>query len=204
MLRKNWLKFSTLSAYLIFLFSLVIALPIYAVDLSSVRLSNVPGLAIEVPDYIPKCIGDGAYLIFAAHYIITYFICIFLIMHNVTYLRRVNKNSWFTSLFPFLCENIKIEYSFAYKMKLITFICTYIILVPIFITGIVFQFIFISVGYPKRIYISIPLISFTACTILSLIIFFFISILVFQDGKKLYLASKQNKSADKSFTYWIK
>ncbi|WP_324672604.1 hypothetical protein U5U50_02840 [Mycoplasma sp. 888] len=204
MLRKNWLKFSTLSVYLILLFSLVVALPIYAVDIYSIRWSDVPGLAIDVPPYIPESIGDGAYLMFLQDYLITYFICIFIIIHNVIYLRKVNKNNWFTSFFPFLCENIKIQYSFAYKMKLIAFICTYIIVVPIFITGIVFQFIFNSFGYLLLRRISTPIISWATCTILSLITLFFICILVFQDGKKLFLVTKQNKSANKSFTYWIK
>ncbi|UUM20350.1 hypothetical protein NPA13_02760 [Mycoplasma sp. 2045] len=182
MLRKNWLKFSTLSAYLIFLFSIVVALPIYAIDLYKTSLPHLP-------EGIHKTYSDGAYLFFAGDYLFTYFICIFIIVHNVIYLRKVNKNNWFTSFFPFLCENIKIQYSFAYKMKFIPFICTYIIVVPIFITGIVFQFIFNSFGL--NAYISMPLIASVAYIILSIIIFFFICILVFQDGKKLYLTNKE-------------
>ncbi|MFV8472532.1 hypothetical protein [Mycoplasma sp. SH20] len=184
MWRKNWLKFSTLCVYLVILFSIIIALPIYYLDLVP---SEWPGL----PEGIHKHYGGGELYIFK-DFGFWYILSLFILTNNIVYL-RLNKNSWFTCLLPFFAETIKIEYSFSYKMKFITFLFVYGFIAIILITGTVLQFVFIFIKtYPVN---SITIIALVTSIFMALTIFIFICILVFDGYQKIALAKRNNNVA---------
>ncbi|MFV8499883.1 hypothetical protein ACNQ1M_02180 [Mycoplasma sp. VS424B] len=180
MLRKNWLKFSTLCVYLVILFSIIVALPVYFMDLAPTQYSGLP-------EGIHKTYGTSSVLYIFKDYGFWYILALFILPNNIIYL-RLNKNNWFTCLLPFFAETIKIEYSFTYKMKFITFLFVYGFIAVILITGTVLQFIFIFMPtYPVN---SLTVMALVGSIFMALNIFLFICILAFDGYQKITLAKR--------------
>ncbi|MFV8483937.1 hypothetical protein [Mycoplasma sp. Z473B] len=185
MLRKNWLKFSTLCVYLVILFSIIVALPVYFMNLVSTQYKGLP-------EEIHKTYGASSALYIFKDFGFWYIISLFILSNNIAYL-RLNKNGWFTCLLPFFAETINIEYSFTYKMKLSTFLFVYGFIAIILIAGTVLQFIFIFMPtYPVN---SITIIALVSSIFMALIIFLFICILVFDGYQKITLSKRNNNLA---------
>ncbi|MFV8477485.1 hypothetical protein ACM0LK_03000 [Mycoplasma sp. Z331B] len=185
MWRKNWLKFSTLCVYLVILFSIVVALPVYFMDLAPAEYGGLP-------KGIHKSYGTSSVLYIFKDYGFWYILALFILPNNIIYL-RLNKNSWFTCLLPFFAETINIEYSFTYKMKFIAFLFVYGFIAIILITGTVLQFVFIFLKtYPVN---SLTIMALVASIFMALTIFLFICILMFDGYQKIALAKRNNNVA---------